>query len=460
MNKNHLDGCKTDQIAYFSSCKGKVSNFGMGTVSMLVSDHMRTETTAHLGYTKDVFDTLKIDKDFALRQCADPDCDNIYIRVNWNDVQRVAGKLDFSDRLKTAMDAVKETGKRWSFRVMQSSNGDYPGDLLPEFLRDKLPKVTIIDDPFDVVMPLYTDDYLKYWQEMLMLLGEQFDSDPNFEFADVSGFGLWGEGHHYFNYKGEHKNHLLADSWDRYEYVVDRLIKYHKEAFPTTPMVLSLHLCDYAAGRKALAEGAWVRRDSFGTYYRAYESLYNKQKCKNAAMLFETDVPPLTQRNPKGNNQDLDVLTMASLKLDQGTSYSSVGFNGVDYNWFKENMPQLFDIYNEGLGFRLRPSVVWRCQYPNGKKSLVMDIANDGCATPPGVITFKVNAGADSFVKVDGGDLGIATKQIEIPLPDGADFATYKLTADITLGGKTHPIRFATNCADGFAPYELTLKAD
>jgi len=456
MNKNRLDGCTTEQIAYFSSCKGKVSNYGMGTVSMLVSDHMRTETTAHWGYTKDVFDTLKIDKDFALHQCSDPDCDNIYIRVNWNDVQRTAGKLEFSDRLKIAMDAVKATGKRWSFRVMQSSEGDYPGDLLPEFLKDTLPKVAIKTDPFDVVMPYYTDDYLKYWQEMLMLLGEQFDSDPNFEFADVSGFGLWGEGHHYFNYKGEHKNHLLADSWDRYEYAVDELIKYHKEAFPTTPMVLSLHLCDYEAGRRALADGAWVRRDSFYRYYKASESLYAKMRHKNAAMLFETDVPTINETAHRITTP----IQMAEHKLDQGTSYSSVGFNGVDYKWFKENMPEIFDVYNEKLGFRLRPSVVWRCKYPDGKKSLVMDIANDGCTTPPGVITFKVNAGDSACVKVDGGDLGMATHQIEIPLPHNAPFATYKLSAEITLGSKTYPIRFATDCADGFAPYELTLKAD
>ena len=456
MNKNRLDECITEQIAYFSSCKGKVSNYGMGTVSMLVSDHMRTETTAKFGYTKDAFDTFKIDKAFALQQCADPNCDNIYIRVNWNDVQRTAGKLEFSDRLKTALDAVKSTGKRWSFRVMQSSEGDYPGDLLPEFLKDTLPKVAIKTQPFDVVMPYYTDDYLKYWQEMLMLLGEQFDSDPTFEYADVSGFGLWGEGHHYFTYNGVHKNHLLADSWDRYEYVVDELIRYHKEAFPTTPMVLSLHLCDYEAGRRALSEGAWVRRDSFYRYYKASESLYSKMRHKNAAMLFETDVPALDNVGNGASNP----VRMAALKLDQGTSYSAVGFNGVDYNWFRDNMPEIFDVYNEKLGFRLRPSIVWRCTYPDGKKSLVMDIANDGCATPPGVVTFKLNAGDNSFVKVDGGDLGMATKQVEIPLPVGSDFTTYKLSAEITLGGKTHPIRFATDCADGFAPFELTLKAD
>ncbi len=455
MNKTRLDDCSTDQIAYFTPCTGHVSNFGMGTVSMLLSDHMRTETTHRFGYTKDVFDTFKIDKDYALRQCADPDCDNVYIRVNWNDVQRsAAGKLEFSDRLKIALDAVKATNKRWSFRVMQSTEGDYPGEILPDFLKDKLPKVAIKTRPFEIVMPYYTDDYLKYWQEMLMLLGEQFDADPNFEYADVSGFGLWGEGHHYFDFNGVHKNHLLADSWDRYEYVVGELINYHKQAFPTTPMVLSLHLCDYEAGRQAMAEGAWVRRDSYYRYYKASESLYSKLRHKNAAMLFETDVPAI---NGVGA---LTPVQTAQLKLDQGTSYSAVGFNGVDYNWFKDNMPQIFELYNNRIGFRLRPSIVWRCQYPNGKKSIVMDIANDGCATLPGVVTFKLNGVKGACVSIDGGDLGMATHQIEIPLPDGLPFATYKLNAEITLGGKTHPIRFATDCADGHAPYELTLKAE
>lgn len=461
MNKNHLNDCSFDQIAYFYPCKGKVPNYGMGTVSMLISDHMRTESTHKFGYTKDAFDTFKIDQKLARQICTEPNSDNIYIRVNWNDVQRTAGRLDFSDRFKTAIEAVKTTGKRWSLRVMQSSEGDYPGNLLPEFLQDKLPQITIKSTPFDVVMPLYTDDYLKYWQEMLELLGQQFDADPCLEFADVSGFGLWGEGHHYFEYNGEHKNHIIADSWQEYEQIVDRLIKDHKAAFPTTPMVLSLHLCDYEAGRKALVDGAWVRRDSFKTYYKASESLYSKQRHKNAAMLFETDVPPLSVNSLKvAANQSTDVVSLAQLKLDQGTSYSSVGFNWVDYKWFADNMPQLFELYNNRLGFRLRPSVVWRCQYPDGKKSIVMDIANDGCATPAGIITFKLNAGDESYVKVDGGDLGMATHQIEIPLPDKADWTTYKLTAEITLGGKTHPIRFATECDDGFAPFELTIKAN
>ena len=70
-------------------------------------------------------------------------------------------------------------------------------------------------------------------EEMLMLLGEKYDGMPSLEYADVSGFGLWGEGHHGCRPTPDGPVvDLELGSRERMEEVVRRLIDSHQRAFP------------------------------------------------------------------------------------------------------------------------------------------------------------------------------------------------------------------------------------
>src|SRR4051812_19079429 len=66
----------------------------------------------------------------------------LYLRVNWRDVQRTAGRLDLCEHWKIAFDLAKRYDKRLGLRVMMS-NPDIEGSALPDFLSSRVPMVEL-----------------------------------------------------------------------------------------------------------------------------------------------------------------------------------------------------------------------------------------------------------------------------------------------------------------------------
>ena len=184
--------------------------------------------------------------------------DNCYLRVGWRDLQQSSGRLDLSDDVKRALDAVKTSGKSWSLRVMQCSPTNPEPSLLPDFL-SWLPCAEVDGENSSEgkkLLPLYTEDYFKYWSEFCSLLGEKFDSDESLAYVDLSGYGFWGEGHHGSKRLSANDDEKLFDRAAGNERV-ERLISIHEQAFRLTPMVLNAHHCEYEAGgtRSGAARG-------------------------------------------------------------------------------------------------------------------------------------------------------------------------------------------------------------
>jgi hypothetical protein len=64
--------------------------------------------------------------------------------------------------------------------------------------------------------------YLDYWGELVGLLGEAFDKDPNLEYCDISGYGFWGEWHHYAEYaQGGPQSNYQPGTREQVEAIVD-----------------------------------------------------------------------------------------------------------------------------------------------------------------------------------------------------------------------------------------------
>ena len=64
--------------------------------------------------------------------------DVLYMRVDWRDIQRQPGKLDFCDHWKIAFDLAKQYNKRLGLRV-QLMSPDIVPQSMPDFLTDKVP---------------------------------------------------------------------------------------------------------------------------------------------------------------------------------------------------------------------------------------------------------------------------------------------------------------------------------
>jgi hypothetical protein len=120
----------------------------------------------------------------------------LYLRVNWKDVQRQAGRLDFCEHWKLTFDLAKRYQKRIGFRVMMS-NPDIQESPLPEFLRDKIPMVKLGDwlgrTRYE---PRYDDPHFQAaFRELVDLLADAYDGHPDVEYVDTFMYGFWGEGH-------------------------------------------------------------------------------------------------------------------------------------------------------------------------------------------------------------------------------------------------------------------------
>lgn len=459
---NRFAGTKSEQIAYFKAFKGHIHNPGMGIISMAISDHMVTGYNLTDRSIQDKKPPFSITKQM-LKEVTDFGyIDNLYIRVGWNDIQKREGKLDIIPEFEMAIEAAKEAGISWGFRIMQASPSNPDEHLLPAFLEGKLPMRSYYDGayygPSPKKLPLYTEEYLKYWGEMLQLLGDKYDSDISLEYGDLSGFGLWGEGHHGCHSKpGGPVEDLDVGSKEEIEAVLSRLIQSHKQAFPSTPMVVNLAMAEYQAVQDEVAKGCWVRRDSYYKWFQAEQAECGLQKSGNAAMIFETVAPGLEIEDSVDAAYRHSFFEMPDKMCDYGASYGIVGFNPLDTLYAAHMMPQLYEPFKERVGYRIRPSIVWKVVRNDGKESLALGLVNDGVATPPGAVTITAETnGKKSQCLIEGSELGRKMYLAEIPLPEGYDREVI-LYMTLTMGKKTYPVRFAADCGEREAGYNLRI---
>lgn len=459
---NIPDGRVSEQVAYFKPYKGHVRNPGMGIISMAISDHMVTGYSPQQRAANDFKKPFKLKEKMLEEVCRLPFIDNLYIRVGWNDVQKAEGRLDIIPEFEMAVEAARRAGITWGFRIMQASPSNEREDLLPDFLRGRLPVYPYYDGAFygpsPKKLPLYTEEYLQYWNEMLQMLGEKYDSDLSLAYGDVSGFGLWGEGHHGCHVKPEEPVvDLELDSRERTEEIVGTLIDSHRKAFPKTPMVLNLVLSEYKAAQDAIQNGCWVRRDSYYHWFTAEHAARGLMKRGDAAMIFETVMPGIEMEDNKDAAFRRNYMELPDKMCDYGAAYGIVGFNPLDTLYAAHMMPGLFDTFSERAGYRLRPSIVWKATDPDGGRSLILGMVNDGSANPPGTVSFTAEGiGGKTQVQVNGANFSGRMYLVELPLPEGCG-SIVELSMTLTMGGKCMPVRFAADTGEGKAPEKLRI---
>jgi hypothetical protein len=136
--------------------------------------------------------------------------------------------------------------------------------------------------------------------------------------------------------------------------------------------------------------------------------------------------------------------------MDVGASYWSL------WNWHRESAsnvlayyrqyPGMIDTIARRVGYRVRPSLVWRYEGPD-RSGLVIGFANDGIAGVPGVLRVTV-ASPDGAVRVSGGlDPGYPLpgriRQARFPLPRGTDWKGLRLSAELEVKDVRYPVRWA-----------------
>jgi len=430
------------RIEFFEPARGAVKNPGMGISAYVHSDHMEPYQGSN--------DLKTLDKATFDRLAVLPYNDNFYLRLEWRDVQKKKGKLALPDDWKWTMDAVDKYDKRWSFRIMNFMPQSTSRNGLPEFLQGKFKmipyhhkEITYGKPPY--YYPEYSNDYLNYWDELNYLLGDAFDDDPRLEFIDVSGYGLWGECHHWHaNKLGEpHFSHDPA-SPERTDYIVERILQGHLKAYPKTPGALNMHFAEFKAGLKAFQEGKfWARRDSFMESFSTHEAEIAQGLHDGCGMAWEAMVIREDGSTSFLNDEDFDANKESFLPgryFDLAAHYVNIGFSPWTNIWAHENCGKTLNYITESIGYRIRPAIIWRRNLRN-RNELVLGLRNDGSSQVPGTITITAeyaNKAKEAVELPIGQPKPGRLELIPISIPDSVDPKSGNATATLSMKLKMH----------------------
>ncbi len=445
-------------LAYFDPADGAVPNPGMGVNAYVFTDHM------HVGYTGTEWNRtqglppMPLDRKIFGQMLELPFVDNLYLRFEWKDVQKKQGKLDLPDAWKWVLEAAEKKNKRWSFRIMNCSPHSMAENGLPEFLQGKLKMIPYwhgdnVPGPRPKFFPEYSNDYLNWWAELLSVLGETFDSHPLLEYADISGYGFWGEMHHWAHYSADGPMlNYQPGSTSQVEKIIERLIRDHLNAFPKTPAALGLHTADYISGQEAFSKGlVWPRRDSFMTNFSTSEVQLSQGLQPGSAMLWETILPGvscLADDQKPGKIAE----ALPQRYFDIAANYIAMGFNPWDTIWAHEHCLETYKLIESRIGYRIRSSIVWQRRIKDGADELALGLRNDGCSAPPGTISIHAQNPDGTHNSIDlpvGEPSPGAMKIYALPFPNLTNpndpEKQISLSMSIQIKGKSFPVQWAVN---------------
>jgi len=434
----------TLHLGYCHPADGPVPNPGMGLLGYVYSDHMHVGIGAREWLRTETEENNRaLDRESFEEFIRLPHIHNLYLRFDWRDLHAASGKLLIPEALRWALEAVEERQLPFSLRIMNHCPHS-PHDIsVPEFLRQRLDftdywKLDIPPNPKRY--PAYNEEYFKWWGEILHLLADRFDSHPLLEFVDISGVGHWGEGHHWASYDGFDSAPRNPEP-DNIDEAIDRAISLHLEAFTQTPAAINLHYTDYPSGLRHYQQNdLWLRRDSFMPHFSASEWERIVGLPLGRAMMWEPYPSPGLGAEPA-----------VSRIIDSKSCYTSLGFNPWDAIIAHRQMTPIVERLAETLGYRIRPSIVWRrFDQRTGNQTISLALLNDGIAALPGALSIKAEfpSGASSEAKLPKGEPAPGSRpSVHLPVPASdllADRGSQvRLTLSIRLSQKTRPVRWA-----------------
>jgi hypothetical protein len=150
--------------------------------------------------------------------------------------------------------------------------------------------------------------------------------------------------------------------------------------------------------------------------------------------------------------------------IDTGANYWSL------WNWhnvhathvmnYYNQFPQGIDRLNRMIGYRVRPSWIWRYDHGTPDSSaLVLGLVNDGIAGVPGILRIHLVDAEDHSLVSGSLDPGLpaprGVRQARLVVPAGLPWEGLRLKAEIEVKGVCHPVPWA--CREVNADGTLTL---
>jgi len=423
-------------VMALTPCSEVVPNFGMGLVTY-VCDEKGPPKKEGERLAQSMENLAKI-----------PLGSKLYIRLNWKDVQKRPGKLEFCEHWKLTFEMAKKYQKRVGFRVMLS-NPDISDLAMPDFVVEKVPIVKLGDWAGKTQYePRYDHPYFQTaFQELVDLLADTCNGHPDVEYVDTFMYGFWGEGHTWPFETNPFPDYQTA------ERTFVKMFECQLKCWTKTPLATNTQPDFSKVGNSELLDRTirshnWIRTDTIFIENMQIEALSNRPPWTAAAIEIG-----MSDGSPESLHLDEGVTltdNIVSHVKDVGASYWSV------WNWHRiladrvcnyySQFPETIDRLARSIGYRVRPSWVW--SYKAGEyPGLVIGFVNDGIAGVPGALRVYV-VSDDGKVNVGGSlDPGYPlpgkVRQVQFVLPKGADWRGLKLKAEIEVKGVRYPVRWA-----------------
>jgi hypothetical protein len=422
-----------------------VPGFGMGLVTYVTGDFG--------GRTFQGVDPEQAIEDFVRV----PMGQKLYLRPTWRELQKRPGRLDPEEYWKIAVAKAREHGKRIGFRVMMS-DPDIAEPALPDFVLEKVPTVRLTGEwkgnQQDVrhrkvhLEPRYDDPFFQdAFRELNALLAAELNGSPLVEYVDTFMYGFWGEGHTWPYTNNPFPDGVTAErTWIR-------MFEVQLEHWTKTPLVTNTQPDFSRVGNAEIVDRTirshnWLRTDTIFIENEQIEAISNRPPWVAAVLeVGMSDGSPDSLRIDEGVTYTDNAIAHV---MDVGANYWSL------WNWHKESAknvmayytkyPDMIDTIARRVGYRVRPSFVWR--YDSAERSgLVVGFANDGIAGVPGVLWVAVVNGAGTVLASGGLDPGYPLpgkiRQAQFVLPKGTDWKGLKLRAELEVKGVRYPVRWA-----------------
>ncbi len=430
----------SDVVMITSATTEKVPNFGMGMVTYICDE---------VGPPKVSGETLyeSIDKLARL-----PLGDKLYIRVDWRDIQKRPGKLEFPEHWKITFDLAKKYNKRVGIRV-QLMSPVIEGHSVPDFLVDKIPFVKLgttaeIGIPGKVhSAPRYDHPaFMRAFKELDDLLSSEYNGNDLVEYIDTYMYGFWGEGHTWPFTGNPFPDYLTAEktSIEMFEHQASN---WNKTPLTTNTQPDYSNVGNSEVLDRTIRSHNWIRTDTIFIENPQIDALSNRPPWIGATIENGiSDGSPETLKISEGIPKTDQIISHIK---DVSPTYCSL------WNWHNISADNLMNYYNQfpnaiddlarSIGYRVRPSWIWffEDEYPH----LILGLVNDGIAGVPGALRIYVGDKNRSF-KVGGSiDPGYPlpgkVRQVQLTLPKNTPWEGLRLSCEIEVKGQRYPVSWA-----------------
>jgi hypothetical protein len=333
---------------------------------------------------------------------------------------------------------------------------------LPDFVLDKVPTVDLVPDPkesaesaarfiknpFSRYQPRYDHAFFQQsFNELIGLLAAEFNGNPDIEFIDTFMYGFWGEGHTWPFLNNPFPDYQTAErTWMN-------MLEVQLEHFTKTPLMTNTQPDYSRVGNSEVLDRTvrthnWIRSDTIFIENEQIEALSNRPPW--IAVMIEQGIPgkaPDPHALDEGISPSDNIIAHV---MDVGANYWSLwNFHAISAQnlmSYYQAFPAWFDRINRGIGYRVRPSLIWSYE-DEDYLGLIMGFANDGIAGVPGVLRVTVESDDGKVLKTGCLDPGYPLpgkiRQAQFVLPKGTKWRGLRIRAEIEVKGMRYAVRWA-----------------